>query len=302
MKIRRLEHNPIIGPHMDARMGDNINGPSLVRAPAWVSRPPGAYLLYFGHHRGTYIRLAHADRLTGPWRTHELGVLDLGQTGFEGHIASPDALVDEARREVRLYFHGLLAEGDRWAITDGVGAAPQGTRVAISRDGRQFDVLPELLGGPYFRVFQWQGWYYAFAMPGTVYRSRDGLTGFERGHNPFAGVAPLMRHCALLRRGDVLHVFYSDRGDCPERILVTTIDLTRAWGDWRATAPVALMEPELPWEGADEPLVPSEAGPIEGPARQLRDPAVFEKDGRTYLLYAVAGEQGIAIAELLEQG
>ena len=30
----------------------------------------------------------------------------------------------------------------------------------------------------------------------------------------------------------------------------------------------------------------------------LRDPAIFEEDGRVYLLYAVAGESGIAIAEL----
>ena len=31
---------------------------------------------------------------------------------------------------------------------------------------------------------------------------------------------------------------------------------------------------------------------------QLRDPAIFEEDGRIYLLYSVAGESGIAIAEL----
>jgi hypothetical protein len=31
---------------------------------------------------------------------------------------------------------------------------------------------------------------------------------------------------------------------------------------------------------------------------QLRDPAIFEEDGRVFLLYAVAGEAGIAIAEV----
>jgi hypothetical protein len=31
---------------------------------------------------------------------------------------------------------------------------------------------------------------------------------------------------------------------------------------------------------------------------QLRDPAIFEDNGRVYLLYAVAGESGIAIAEV----
>ena len=35
------------------------------------------------------------------------------------------------------------------------------------------------------------------------------------------------------------------------------------------------------------------------PVNQLRDPAIYEEDGRIYLLYAVAGEQGIGIGELL---
>ena len=34
---------------------------------------------------------------------------------------------------------------------------------------------------------------------------------------------------------------------------------------------------------------------------QVRDPAIFEEDGRVYLLYAVKGEAGIAIVELIEQ-
>jgi hypothetical protein len=55
---------------MDARMGDNVNGPSLIRVPEWVARPLGRYYLYFGHHRGTFIRLATAPSLEGPRRTH----------------------------------------------------------------------------------------------------------------------------------------------------------------------------------------------------------------------------------------
>ena len=35
-----------------------------------------------------------------------------------------------------------------------------------------------------------------------------------------------------------------------------------------------------------------------GHVNQLRDPAIYEEDGGVYLLYAVAGESGIAIAEL----
>ncbi len=70
MKVRaeRVGKAPIITPHMDARMGDNINGPSLIEAPAWLPGRLGSYYLYFAHHDGQYIRLAYADRLEGPWK------------------------------------------------------------------------------------------------------------------------------------------------------------------------------------------------------------------------------------------
>ena len=32
--------------------------------------------------------------------------------------------------------------------------------------------------------------------------------------------------------------------------------------------------------------------------QQLRDPCIFEENGHTYLFYTVAGEMGIAMAEL----
>ena len=51
-------------------------------------------------------------------------------------------------------------------------------------------------------------------------------------------------------------------------------------------------------EGADAPLVPSVRSTAYGQVNQLRDPAIFEENGQVYLVYAVAGESGIAIAEL----
>ena len=33
-------------------------------------------------------------------------------------------------------------------------------------------------------------------------------------------------------------------------------------------------------------------------ARQLRDPAIFEENGKTYLFYSICGEQGIAAARI----
>ncbi len=65
----RFEKNPIITADMLGKdLGDNINGPSLLRVPEWVPNKLGKYYLYFAHHKGKYIRLAYADDLKGPWK------------------------------------------------------------------------------------------------------------------------------------------------------------------------------------------------------------------------------------------
>ena len=85
MRVERFPQNPLIVPHMDHKMGGNVNGPSLIQAPEWLERPLGRYYLYFAHHQGTYIRLAYADQLQGPWHTYEAGTLQLEQTGTFWH-------------------------------------------------------------------------------------------------------------------------------------------------------------------------------------------------------------------------
>ena len=268
-------------------MGENVSGPSLIRAPDWLERPLGRYYLFFADHCGHYIRLAYSDELLGPWRTHVPGVLPMELAGFGGHVASPDVHVDVRRREIRVYFHGMDRPRD-----DGSG---QTTRVALSGDGVSYDVLPEVLGPPYFRVFRHDGAWYALVMPGVVYRSDDGLDGFEEGPMLFN---PDMRHSALRRVGKTLQVFYTMVGDCPERILLATVDLNGDWRGWRSSAPRVVLEPRHDYEGARRPRVPSVRGPADEPVCQLRDPAIFEEGGRTYLLYSVAGERGIALAEV----
>lgn len=285
MLVKRLARNPIIRPHMDGRMGSNINGPSLIRAPDWLANRLGCYYLYFAHHKGTYIRLAFADHLEGPWTTHERGTLQVEEAFCHGHIASPDVHVDHERREIRMYYHGPVAEGK------------QASRVAVSKGGIHFTALPEILGRPYFRVFRWGGYHYALGMPGTFYRSTDGLTAFEQGPTLFT---PDMRHAALKLGGNVLSIFYSNAHDCPERIVLSTIVLEPDWTTWRASEPVTVLEPETECEGANFSLEPSVRGWAPLRVRQLRDPAVFREEGRTYLLCSVAGEHGIAIAELKE--
>jgi len=284
----RLAGNPIITPATDPSIGTNINGPSMIRVPSWVRNPLGKYYLYFADHSGKYIRLAYADRVEGPWKVHAPGTLQLAQSHFSDHIASPDVVVDEERKQIRLYYHGLTPE-----------EGAQHTRVALSTDGLVFQAVREPVGrgSAYWRVFRCDGWWYALAMPGRLWRSRDGLTAFERGRQLFPA-APTQIHNAVLVRGDSATVFYTRAGDVPERILSSTVELDPDWERWRPSAPAECLAPEKPWEGADLPLAPARIGAVDRPIRAVRDPAVFQDGDRTYLLYAVRGESGIAVAAL----
>ena len=297
--VVRLAGGPIIVPNMDARMGSNIQGPSLIRVPDWIDNPLGRYYLYFADHRGTYIRLAYADDITGPWRTHEAGSLKLEDSFFPttcppcslapgaggslyAHIASPDVHVDEENQQIVMYIHGR-------------GAGKQMTRLAISHDGLYFEGAPEVLGRPYFRVIEHGDYHYALSMPGFMYRSKDGLSDFQKGPRFFNDN---MRHNALLIRDNTLHVFWTQAGHAPERIFLSTIDMAGDWMEWQESEPVEVLRPEMEWEGAELEVAPSRRGHIDERVNQLRDPAIFEEDGKVYLLYSIAGEHGLAIAEL----
>jgi hypothetical protein len=318
VRVERLLDRPIIGPEIHPSIGENIQGPSLIRVPDWVEDPLGDYYLYFADHKGRYIRLAYADDLVGPWQIHEPGSLRIEGSHFlteppevspeelerlramraargarishdlltevtTPHIASPDVHVDTENRRIVMYFHGL----------EGVGR--QVSRVAASADGIHFDARPEVLGRTYMRVFEHDGYTYAMAMPGQFYRSPDPLGGFEIGPLLFNRN---MRHAALLVRDDTLFVFWTQVGHVPERVLLSTIDISGDWRTWSENAEVEVLRPEHDWEGADAPLEPSVRSTAYGKVNQLRDPAIFEENERVFLLYSVAGESGIAIAEV----
>ena len=293
MRIARLGSGPVIVPDMDRRMGSNINGPSLIRVPDWVPAPLGRYYLYFADHNGSYIRLAVADRIEGPWRTHEPGVLALGQSGgFIDHVASPEIFIDKERCEIRLYFHGPVSRGDD-------GEFVQKTRVALSRDGLAFEVRPDLLGPSYFRVFEQGGVFFALARSGELLRSGDGLAPFESAGVP-AGLPDGIRHVGLWRRSaERMTVFYTVIGDAPESIWSADLALAGDWRGWNAQSPRMRLRPENAYEGADQPVTPSERGAINVPVNQLRDPDILvDSDGAVYLAYVVQGERGIALARI----
>ncbi len=131
MRIERFKHNPIITASLDPRVGDNINGPSLIRVPEWVVNRLGNYYLYFAHHRGDFIRLAYANELGGPWTVFSAGTLTLEQSGCVDHIASPDVHVDARQQRIRMYYHGQVPSDSA-----GPGNLPSLPAVAQAVEGR----------------------------------------------------------------------------------------------------------------------------------------------------------------------
>ncbi len=316
--VTRLLDAPIIGPDLHPSIGVNIQGPSLIRAPDWLPNRLGRYYLYFADHKGSYIRLAVADALEGPWRIHVPGSLQLARSQFlteppiaseaeiahfdaiyrsrgvnishgalleitTPHIASPDVHIDPTGRRIVMYFHGLQDVGR------------QVSRVAVSTDGIDFVALPEEIGPTYMRIWPLQGMVYAIAMPGILSRSVDGFSNWETGPTLFNRN---MRHATVLRRGNELLVFWTQVGEAPERIMLSRIALDADWTQWRDQDPIEVMRPERPWEGAEAPLLPSMRSSAYGLVNQLRDPAIYCEGEDIYLLYAVGGESGIGIARL----
>lgn len=298
--IRRLDGNPIIHQGLSSTLGDSINGPSLIRVPEWVSNPLGRYYLYFGNHIGKFIRLAYADEVSGPWRIYEPGVLHLKDTECAGHIASPDVHVDHENRCLRMHFHGPVRNPARlgWNPTEATQIFHrQLTFGALSDDGLSFTAQSEIQGGSYLRAFRYNDWWYGWVMPGHVYRSRDGMTGFEFGPSL---LDENVRHAAVWLQGDRLRLFYTRAEDAPEHIVTATVDLRPDWLEWTVADEHPVLMPDEPYEGGDLPIEPSRRGAIMHPVRQLRDPAVFLEQDKAFLIYAAAGEHCLAVAEIVE--
>lgn len=267
----------------------NVNGPSVIRVPPWIDEPLGRYYMYFAHHRGSFIRLAFADSLEGPWTIAQDSVLRLADVPALDHVASPDVHVDDEQQTVRMYFHSV-DDTTRWLQT---------TYMATSRDGRSFTSGPQGLAPPYLRVFQigstWWGLAKVRGGPGGV------LLRAEQPEGPFRvgpRVIPDMRHAAVLVEGQTAHIVFSRIGDEPERLLLTSFNPKRRWIQSQETEVHELLRPQFDYEGANLPVVTSEVGEAAEPVHALRDPCVFSEGGERFLFYSVAGESGIAVARL----
>ncbi|MFO1120820.1 MAG: hypothetical protein U1F47_00625 [Hyphomicrobiales bacterium] len=292
--VKRLADEPIVSANLFAGPGgENINGPSLIAVPPWLPRPLGKFYLYFAHHHGTSIRLACADRLEGPWRLVGPSLKLSDVPACRHHIASPDVHVDNVRREIRMYFHGVVRAGI------------QLTFVATSPDGIAFTSGHTPVADFYLRVVPWRGRLIGMAKAGQMYVSEPGRQQLEAlpwrvFHAPEDSGGSRVRHVALRLREDMLDVFFTRVGDAPESIFLATIDLSRPMWEWQTCERGLILQPELRWEGAGLPVFPSRAGWARDPEHALRDPAIFEWEDRCFLLYSGAGEQAIGIAELME--
>jgi hypothetical protein len=283
IQVERFSTNPLITPVSSPTLGDNINGSSVIRVPKWLLNPLGKYYMYFAHHADTYIRLAYADDLQGPWKVYEPGTLHLNNAeAFLGHIASPDVHVDEASQQFRMYFHGVAkAKLGQW------------TGVAYSKDSINFSAKPDLLGKFYFRVWQWQDHWYAIAKNhnegwGELYRASHPDGPFELRGNFLKN----MRHVAVVVDGHTLQIFYSRVGDAPERILMATVDMRGDWLTWQPTEPVGVLRQSEENEGIQYPFKPSSHGSSVS-TQELRDPFVMVNKDEFVLFYTGMGEIGI---------
>lgn len=206
-EVERLnEGEPIISEEMfeqvgaTEREGQNINGATLVKLPAWLpperrADPSAQYYLYFAHHGGRYIRMAWAASPAGPFTLYRVGagvpvgsrgVLDMGEGRlvkaadsyrFKGHIASPEVLIDDENQRFVMYFHGV-GEG---------GVAGQYSMPAVSPDGLDFNggLQPCAAGTSYFRIFHVNGQAYAFANGCRLFRAPAGTKATDdRAMNP----------------------------------------------------------------------------------------------------------------------
>lgn len=316
----------------------NINEPSLIRVPSWIKNPMGKYYLYFAHHKGSYIRLAYTDSLIGPWKMYDGEILPLTQSGLvtkpgipstlntlqkynhwsenlalikigrdankaweerkkanigssspiTPHMASPDIIIDTSSQTIRLYYHGI------------VDGSLQKSKVALSSNGIQFEAQPGIKSLQNLRMFYFRGMYYGLAMPGFLYRSKNGLNQFELRPQWLFGTD--IRHSFVYLDQTDLYIYFTRVGDAPEHIRYTMVDLSSDdWTDWKTTSSRDLMRPTQSWEGANLAIAPSTRGEIGTSVNQLRDPFVFkDRDGMLYLLYSGAGEQAIGIVKINE--
>jgi hypothetical protein len=269
MKIKRLVDKPLISNDSNPELGGNINGPTVIKVPEWVSAPLGRYYIYFAHHQGQYIRMAYADDILGPYTIYDGEVLTVVDTPYCGHIASPEIVIDDENRKIIMFYHGCGLTDKSQALSG------QCTTYSESKDGLFFVsdnlyLVPSYLrvvkigdnyfgstGGPDRPVYNFKNSFRAIPEKiAHICIKSEPFCKFDNGES--IDVNYRMRHlCFDLESEDCLWIYYSNVCDEPERIKRVCVNPE----DWSAEFYEEVLRPELEHEGVNEPLVnPTSAG------------------------------------------
>ena len=286
---------------------------------AWASDISGPWHLY---DTGTNVMLGDRGVLDNGDMDIDVG---MGIVIEENHLASPDVHVDNDNQRIIMYFHSGSSTFFHDTEMNG-----QFSWVTTSPFGLEFagNIEPVRLSTSYFRVFAHGGELYAFDNsqyprraldaenpwePTPDYYDGDTISNLWDRHpeeftqDPIFAYTGLeredlrVRHTAVRVVGDELQVFYTQRGDSPERVMMSTVDLSVGdWSNWVFSYPgEELLQAVSGWEGGQFIPEPSEASAAPENANQLRDPFVFEdEDGSLYLLYAGRGEDALGMAAM----
>jgi hypothetical protein len=282
---------------------------------AWAEKVEGPWQLY---NIGPDI----ADGMRGVLDIGDDRKLELSKSlSILRHIASPDVHINSESKRIVMYFHGPVMHGKQKCRV-------QRTFVATSPWGLNFsaDIHSQMLSASYLRVFEFDGVQQGIAGSNHYIVGNDDEHRLEGEELDFCsnswqgspanflnftdirdanvggyGRKKLrIRHLALYRKEAELFVFFTVRGHSPERILMTQVYLGEEC--WACAAPrgspVEIMRAEEIWEGSGVKPSPSKRGAQFDLENALRDPFIFEDEGKLYLFYVGGGEQAIGLALL----
>jgi hypothetical protein len=259
---------------------------------------------------------------------------------FHGHSSKPNYDSRVANTSKQKTFVATSGTGLNFNMPDGAHVLAGGVNGGESGHG----IKVAQLGNAYFRCFRYAGELYAFTNYGPIWKAPDASKPWDTSHlqdmrddawqeQRAKTESPVMRdirrfrsahegeaipgftrsttgsprHFATLLQDDghTLEVWYTSRGDAPQRIFRATMDLSKKdWLTWDTTVcsrtdiHQEMLRPTHNWEGADLPMKGSSNGQT-GFAHAMRDPDLFRDiDGRVYLLYVGGGESAIGIARV----
>lgn len=278
----------------------NICNPCLVKVPDWCKNKLADYYLFYADHKGKFIKLAYSNNLFSKWKIKKGGVIHIRQFNDAiNHIASPEIYIDSKKKEVILFTHShSKSQVGQW------------TYISKSKDALNFEVVNNIPIAPfYFRMFQYNEYYYALTKGGALWKSKNFSQKFSQCQNLFYrdksndklhNYDGAVRHLCVIIESNSLIVFYTKIGDKPEKIYFSKLNLKLDEKKWFFKKEFELMRPEKNFEGKDIKLTKSMPGDTLKPENALRDPHVLKILNNYFLTYCVKGEFGIAIAELIK--